>query len=357
MFITNLDKVYDASGNSAMSTARAPIWVLLGEHTGDNNQVLALAEELGLPFKIMPLSYARIAGYDLGRIRPEHLGATLISLDEPSKAQIHPPWPDLVIGVGRRSVPVARKIRKMSGGRTKLVRIGNPRVDPQLFDLVITTRQYEVPPSDNILTLPVAMSRFRGPPEVEPSEQAWLARQPRPHLLFALGGNTKDVELVEDEVVATVARIAARANERRGTVLVSASRRTDTNLLHAIASHLNGNGLIVPSDGPSFGALLADADEIFVTADSISMLSEAIVTGRPVGMIPARLTEAGLRSVGERRKRLFDFRSPRRDPRKFWAHLTELELVGTVDAPRSSPTENPVKTAARAVRALLGDAR
>jgi hypothetical protein len=27
------------------------IWALLGAHAGDNNQVLALAEELGLPFE------------------------------------------------------------------------------------------------------------------------------------------------------------------------------------------------------------------------------------------------------------------------------------------------------------------
>jgi len=339
-----------------MSGASPQVWALLGERAGDNNQVLALAEELGLPFKVVTLSYNRIAGYDLGRIRPKHLGATLLSLNDAAKAQIKPPWPDLVIGVGRRSVPVARHIRRMSGGRTKLVRIGNPRVDPSLFDLVITTRQYDVPPSDNVLTLPVAMSRFRGPSEIEPGEQAWLAKLPRPHLLFALGGDTKDVELVEREVAAAVAVMTARALEHHGTVLVSPSRRTDPDLLRAIAAQMSQNGLIVPHDGPGFGALLADADVIFVTADSVSMLSEAIVTGKPVGMIPARLTEAGLRGVGERSKKLFDFRSPRRDPRKFWAQLEEMALVGTVDVPRACPTQNPAKTAARAVRSLLGDA-
>ncbi len=338
-----------------MTPATPSIWVLLGERTGDNNQALALAEELGLPFKPVKLSYARIAGYDLGRIRPEHLGASLFSLDRAAKAQITPPWPDLVIGVGRRSVPVARYIRKMSGGTAKLVRIGNPRIDARLFDLVVTTRQYEVPPSANVVTLPVAMSRFRET-AIGPAERKWLDACPRPHLLLAVGGKTKDVELPVDDIGEAVARIVAGARAAGGTVLVAPSRRTDPALLQATVGALGKDGLIVPNDGPSFAALLDDADQIFVTADSISMLSEAIVTGKPVGMIPVQLTEAGLRAVGER-KALFDTRSPKRDPRKFWDYLTESRLVGTVDEPKANPIENPVTIAARAVRSLLGGDR
>lgn len=339
-----------------MNEAIPLIWALLGERTGDNNQVLALAEELGLPFKTVRLSYARIAGYDLGRIRPQHLGASLFSLDQAARAQVKPPWPDLVIGVGRRSVPVARYIRKMSRGRTKLVRIGNPRVDPRLFDLIITTRQYEVPPSANVLTLPVAMSRFRGAAEIEPEARKWLNAHPRPHLLLALGGKTKDVELPIEQIADAAARIGSHARAAGGTVLVAPSRRTDPALLQATERALGKDGLIVPGDGPSFAALLGDADQIFVTADSISMLSEAIVTGKPVGMIPVLLTEAGLRAVGEQKKAMFDTRSPKRDPRKFWDYLVKSNLVGTVDAPKASPMENPVSIAARAVRSLLGDA-
>lgn len=335
-----------------MPGAKPLIWVLLGEHKGDNNQVLALAEELGFPFEIKQLSFRRIAGYDLGRMRPTHLGSTLFTLDKAAAAQIRPPWPDLVIGVGRRSVPVARYIRRMNLNRTKLVRIGNPRIDPRLFDLVITTPQYEVPTKGNVLTLPVAMSRFREPAKVEPAARAWLDEHPRPHLLLALGGNTKDVELIPDQVRDAAITLGSRAAGRSGSLLIVGSPRTPPALLRAVAD----SGTIVPKDGPSFAAMLDDADEIFVTADSISMLSEAIVTGKPVGMIPAVMTERGLQGVGEAPKGLLDFRSPRRDPRHFWERLLNDGLAGTVDEPRASSTANSARQAAQAVRQLLGDA-
>ena len=43
-----------------------------------------------------------------------------------SRRWLQPPWPDLVIGIGRRTVPVARWIQEQSGGRTNLVRLGHP---------------------------------------------------------------------------------------------------------------------------------------------------------------------------------------------------------------------------------------
>ena len=132
--------------------------MLLGPRTGDNNQALALAEALGLPFETKHLAYNRLQALSVW------LPGTALTLDRESRTQLRPPWPDLVIAIGRRSVPVARWIKRHNKGQTKLVRIGHPRVDPGLFDLVITTRQYPVPPGDNVLLLPLAMSRFATPP-------------------------------------------------------------------------------------------------------------------------------------------------------------------------------------------------
>ena len=93
----------EAGGNEA------PVWVLLGQRTGDNNQLLRLASELGLPFRTIELAYN-----PLHVVPPRLLGAGLASLTEKSRRLIRPPWPKLVLASGYRSVPAALSIRAMS---------------------------------------------------------------------------------------------------------------------------------------------------------------------------------------------------------------------------------------------------
>jgi mitochondrial fission protein ELM1 len=319
------------------------IWVLLGPRTGDNNQALALAEALGLPFETRTLAYNPLQALSVW------LPPTAATLDRDSRKHLQPPWPDLVIAIGRRSVPVARWIRKQSGNRTKLVRIGHPRIDPRLFDLVITTRQYPVPPGDNVLLLPLAMSRFSTPPEPTEEEAQWLAALGSPRRLLAIGGATKYWALSAERVAEAVTSL-----QRDGSLIVATSRRTDPEIIEAVRSAIKLPAQLVDGAFPRFPVLLNQADEIFVTGDSVSMLSEAILTGKPVGLLPIEQDEKGRRKLGDAPQEAGpDAR--RRDLRRFWDYLREEKLIGTVERPIASRVENPVDTAARAVRGLLGD--
>ena len=76
------------------------IWAFVSDHAGDNGQVLALAEELGLPFDVKPLRYTW-----LKRLPGNNRRVSLLSLDSASRKQIEPPWPDLIIMVGPRPQP------------------------------------------------------------------------------------------------------------------------------------------------------------------------------------------------------------------------------------------------------------
>ncbi len=96
--------------------------------------------------------------------------------------------------------------------------------------------------------------------------------------------------------------------------------------------------------------LLADADEHYVTAESVSMISEAVLTGKPVGLIPVELDEEGQRELGTN-----GFSGSKRDVRRFWTELQSKGLVGTFDEPRAGTVEDPVETAVAAVKGLLGD--
>ena len=319
------------------------IWALLGDKTGDNNQLLALAEMVGLPFETKRLSYNLVRA-----IPPRFLGTSLLSLTREARRQLAPPWPDLVIAIGRRSVPTARWLKKRHGA--KLVLMGHPRVDPSHFDLVITTRQYPVPAHGNVILLPMPMSRLGERPAPNAAETALLGSLPRPHLLLALGGPTKYWQLDEAAIEAAVSELLARAERLGGSVLAVGSRRTPQPIIASVRRRL-GKALI---EDPSirFASLIHDADEIFVTADSISMLSEAIQTGKPVGMVPIQLTGKGRKRLGDEAGDTFH---RNRDLRNIWEYLKREGLVGTVSEPKAGEFNGePVRKAADAVRKLIG---
>src|SRR5947209_18863268 len=96
------------------ATKRADVWVLLGPHRGDNHQVLALAEALGVPFRPIQMRY-RWFGH-----LPAALREVAISQLQPeARAEIAPPWPSLVLGIGQRRALVPRHLNSASRGRAQ----------------------------------------------------------------------------------------------------------------------------------------------------------------------------------------------------------------------------------------------
>lgn len=323
----------------------APVWVLLGQKTGDNNQLLRLASELGLRFRAIELRYN-----GLYRIPPQLLGPSLATLKPDSRAEILPPWPRLVLGIGNRSVPVALAIRRASGGKSKLVRLGNPRMHPRNFDLVITTRQYRVPDAPNLLSLPFGIStapRLNATRE----EQDCLGKIARPHRLLLVGGETFMWTLTPEVLSQAAKQLGSKPG---GSVIAVSSPRTGEAAMDAIAEALRGSEhALVEGRFPRYPVLLEDADEIHVTADSVAMVSDAVATGKPVGIIRPQNTLAGqlfysLKSVG--------LPVPVRDIEHFWKDVQSRGHAGTVEAPLAATVEtSPLETAVSAVRALLED--
>jgi mitochondrial fission protein ELM1 len=325
----------------------ASVWVLLGAHKGDNSQVLALAEGLGLPFRAIDLRYKWFA-----HVPAVCRSVSIAQLEDESRFEIVPPWPSLVLGIGQRSVPVARFIQRESAGRTKIVRLGDPMISPRHFDLVITTTQYAVRQADNVLRLPITISNQD---KVRPDqlEERWLQAFARPRRLLVVGGKTSLWRFDTDVISDAAARLIQRAACEGGSVIAVTSPRTSPALLDAARAALGEQG-VVSSACPRYGALLHAADEIHVTGDSVSMLSDAVAAGKPVGLIPLQPDGLArfLHIAGKARGR--PFRMRRLD--QFWNDLRDRGLIGTLEEPRCGQLQDyPMDVAVAAVRALLGE--
>ena len=322
------------------------VWVLLYSRTGDNSQALALASSLGLPFEEKRLRYNK-----LREIGP-HIGPSLMTLCPESKRQLDAPLPEVVIAIGRWSVPVVRWIKARSQGKTKIIFLGNPRVDPRHFDLVISTLDYLGPRGSNvaIARLPVT----KAPQAVSIRSATWIDELPTPRLLLLVGGPVKYWQLSTDRLHAALSHLIDKATATNGSLIVSGSPRTPPAALALLRHELEGvrNAKLAPSLVSGLGELLEAADEIVVTGDSMAMVAEAILTGKPVGILPLELSDFGWRKLGLEPART-ELESNRRDLRRYWQDLWEQGLAGTVAEPRAAEVESSASSAARVAASYL----
>ncbi len=246
------------------------------------SQAIGLAEATGFDFVEKPL--------DIGwpwRGLPPQLWPLSLGTVAQEKVRLGPPWPDLVIGCGRNTVIPALTIRRASGGRTVLAQVQDPRVRRTEFDLLV------VPEHDRLRGPQVIVSRgamHRVTPARLAAERRRfpaLAAMPRPILAVLLGGSNKAYRLTLPRLGEIADEIARILRATGGSALVTPSRRTGEEGCKLVQDRLAGLPAAIwdgAGDNPYF-AYLALADAVLVTADSVSMISEAAATGRPVHIL------------------------------------------------------------------------
>lgn len=302
------------------------IWALLGARRGDNDQVIALADALGLPYETKHLRYNR-----LRHLGPRLLGATFHSLTPESRALILDGEPDATISTGHRSVPVVQELRRRSQGRIRSIHVNYPRISPGHFDLVVATPEYPIAEHKKLLRIPLALTRATG---ADADDANWLS-YPEPRRLLVLGGPTLYWKLDAATVLPAIEDLLAAVQREGGSFLIVGSPRTPARLLAEVGRRIAGTpAVLVPTGGPpSYASLLRHADTIAVTADSVLMVSEAIATGKPVGLVPIQPSMFGRIVMGLWGMLRPGQRLRPRDLREFWRTIEERKLVGSVRRP------------------------
>ena len=264
----------------------APIWVLLGKWHGDNQQLLAIAEALQLPFCAIPLRFNAGTKIPASIRGASHLGWR-------TEQPLGPPWPRIVLAAGGKSVTAARWIHRQSGGYTKLVHDNRPWAPLSWFDLVITTPQYALPARPNVLS---NLMPFLPPPSEPPPEQ-WLpsaaTSMPRPWTAVLIGGVTRPYVYSDTAASALAAMVNQQVRDVGGSAWLLDSPRTPPNTMPILERSLQVPSQIVHWRGEgkqAYRALLASADRFIVTEDSASMTTEALLSDRPVALfdLPVR---------------------------------------------------------------------
>ena len=258
------------------------VWALHDGKIGMANQVRGLAEALD-----WPITEKRVAIRAPWRYLPPSLWlAPALALD-PAGARLEPPWPDIVIGCGRNSIVPARLVKRASGGRTCWVQVQDPRFARNEIDLIVAPR-HDPAPGGNVFRTLGAVHRVTET-KLAADKARWapvFAALPRPLIAVLIGGDNNVYRLTEQSFGALCDRLVALAKSGVGLAITPSRRTADAQramlqkrLADLPAYIWDGSG-----ENPYFG-MLGTADAILVTADSVSMISEAAATGKPVHIV------------------------------------------------------------------------
>ncbi|MDR3495804.1 MAG: mitochondrial fission ELM1 family protein [Ancalomicrobiaceae bacterium] len=326
----------DASAAKATAAGAPPLtlWVLTDGKAGDEIPCLGVAEELigvrdapwdgGIaappmdpelryPVPLVSRTYAT-GRIEIRRVAPHPPWVWFMPRgpidprDTPDHADspILPPYPDVLIASGRRSIAYVRAVKRLSGGRTFTAILKDPRTSDHGADFVWVPEHDRSRVADYMrtLTTPHRFSAERIALAKATLPQRILAL-PGPRVTLLLGGRTRRGPFIaadRDRLCAALRDLCRDA----GSFLVTVSRRTPPDLLAAVKKAIDARpSTIWDNSGPNpYLNFLAAADAIVATGDSHTMISEAASTGAPLMIfqptcIKPKLTYFGLRMVEE----------------------------------------------------------
>lgn len=269
---------------SSPSIASEQVWTLSDGRAGNLRQAAALAAALGIDtarnWTLTPTAPWR---WTAPRGLP---GSARAFGDAFAKALATPPR--LAIGCGRQAALATRLLRRRGA---KVIQILDPRIDPRHWDVVIAP-EHDHLQGDNVVAMLGSL---------HPVNDRWLddARErfskftglPRPRTALLLGGPSAHARFDGQSFAALAKMIDKILARDGGCVLATTSRRTPDDVAAALRERFAytstprwpGLAWCGPDDGENlYPGILAWADRIVCTADSVNMLSEACATRVPV---------------------------------------------------------------------------
>jgi hypothetical protein len=261
-------------------------WIVTDGKIGTEKQCLALAEALGLK----PIIKRIEAKFPWSKLPPPFWVQPLVALDEKKGDSLEEPWPQVIIAASRCAAAPVAAIKQKLGKEIFTIFIQNPQMDLSDFDVVIAPQHDELK-GKNLIEIQGALHNL-SKEELIKEGRIWKEiipdNLPRPWVAVLLGGNSKHHRASPTLMEFYGSRLRQMAMRQPMSFLVTASRRTSPDAFQAFKTALGEapmyiwNGL---GDNPYHG-FLDLADYIVVTNDSVSMLSEAASTEKPIYALP-----------------------------------------------------------------------
>ena len=197
-------------------------------------------------------------------------------------------YPSIMVTCGRRmaGISIALKTRANRAGiDLTTIHLQDPRLDPACFDMLIVP-QHDRVRGDNVICTKAALNRISQSHIASTANsvpQQWQAAA-SPRVAVMIGGDNRRYKVTQSMATHVSRQLAAFTVTNNANLLLVPSRRCPDNVLRYLQTALpQDHCMIATDDQPNpYPGVLAMADAVIVTSDSVNMASEAASTGKPV---------------------------------------------------------------------------
>ena len=269
-------------------------WIISDGAAGNARQAMAVARALELE----PREVILRLRHPWDWLAPRWTWKAAQAMRDQHGLPVVPPWPDIAIGCGRKAALLTRCLRNWSSGRCFTVQILDPRVPPDLFDALLVPQHDGVAGANVIATVGSLHGVDEQWLDDARARYAGLGALPAPRTGVLIGGPHPAQPLGDAYFDALLGALGEWHRARGGSFLVSTSRRTPVarrEQLRRAFARWPGLFWADAGDGENpYPGILAWADRLVVSADSVNMISEACGTGKPVHAFAAEAVSGKL---------------------------------------------------------------
>ena len=191
---------------------------------------------------------------------------------------------DLIISCGRKSVIPSIYLKQNSRKQIYNIHIQDPKINFKLFDFIIAPEHDEISGS-NVISTKGAIHYLNKSEIVSNSEylKSLIKTDKRKIFSLILGGPTKYYDYSTKNMKHIFSIFYKLLKKHDFQLVVIPSMRTPLNTIHYAKEFFGENHTVIMNvDKKAYLSALAISENIVVTCDSSSMISEAALTGKPI---------------------------------------------------------------------------
>jgi len=191
---------------------------------------------------------------------------------------------DLIISCGRKSVIPSIHLKSISKKKIFNIHIQDPKIDFNYFDFIVAP-EHDGINGDNVISTKGAI-HYLSEKEIEENKdylKSFIKQDERKIWCLIMGGPTKYYDYSTKNMKHIFSMFYKLMKKHDFQLVVIPSMRTPINTIHYAKEFFGEKHTVIMNvDKKAYLSALALSENIVVTCDSSSMISEAALTGKPI---------------------------------------------------------------------------